>query len=362
MLSRREIATVLGAAALGVAVPRAWPTQPLADIRDALFAGRTIEDGGGLLTLDAPERAYDAAVVPITALVPQTPERFIRTVSLIVDNNPAPLAVTFHLRPEAGRADLGARVRVNEYTNVRAVAETSDGRLWMVERFVKAAGGCSAPSSKDAAAAMARLGKMKLKPLGTFLAGEVVPVELLVSHPQYTGMQIDQVTQLDPARSSDQAGGALERPAAARHRCRHLLVGGPGARFLARSRGPRHADRGHRRHREPPLRAELAPRPRLLAAARQHFLPGHDPLARRRAPAGGRGADRSGGSRPAAGGWAVRDDARRGRASLAAGPSLGAAAGWGGVLGIPVPCDDAESSGRWRRRSRPTGWSGRPFG
>jgi sulfur-oxidizing protein SoxY len=199
MLSRREIATVLGAAALGVAVPRAWAddSDPWPDIRDALFAGRTIEDGGGLLTLDAPERAYDAAVVPIAikALVPQTPERFIRTVSLIVDKNPAPLAVTFHLRPEAGRADLGARVRVNEYTNVRAVAETSDGRLWMVERFVKAAGGCSAPSSKDAAAAMARLGKMKLKPLGTFLAGEVVPVELLVSHPQYTGMQIDQVTR-----------------------------------------------------------------------------------------------------------------------------------------------------------------------
>ena len=53
-------------------------------------------------------------------------------------------------------------MRINEYTNVRAIAETSDGELYMASRFVKAAGGCSAPALKDHEQAMARLGQMKL--------------------------------------------------------------------------------------------------------------------------------------------------------------------------------------------------------
>ena len=52
------------------------------------------------------------------------------------------------------------------------MAETSDGQLYVVERFVKAAGGCSAPALKDKEVAMARLGKMQLKPMTPFAPGE----------------------------------------------------------------------------------------------------------------------------------------------------------------------------------------------
>jgi len=45
---------------------------------------------------------------------------------------------------------------------VRAVAELSDGTLHMTKKFVKAAGGCSAPAMADMALAMQRAGKMKL--------------------------------------------------------------------------------------------------------------------------------------------------------------------------------------------------------
>ena len=108
---------------------------------------------------------------PSRALQSLPPERAIRTVHLIVDDNPAPLAAVFKLGPALGSVDLSARVRVNTYTNVRAVAETGDGRLWMVARFVKAAGGCSAPSMKDAEQAMARLGKMKVRSLAASAPG-----------------------------------------------------------------------------------------------------------------------------------------------------------------------------------------------
>lgn len=169
-----------------------WPA-----IKEALFAGRELKDGAGVIALEAPKRAQDAAVVPMTvkALIPQAPERYIRTVHLIIDENPAPVAGVFHLRPESGSATIGTRVRVNAYTSVHAVAETSNGELFVVERFVKAAGGCSAPALRDKEVAMSRLGKMKLKPLTPFAPGTVNEAELLISHPNYTGLQIDQLTR-----------------------------------------------------------------------------------------------------------------------------------------------------------------------
>jgi sulfur-oxidizing protein SoxY len=172
--------------------PSAWP-----EIRDALYAGREIRDGAGVIALDTPARAYDAAVVPVTirALIPQTLERYIQTMRLIVDVNPAPVAGTFHFYPLSGDATLSTRIRVNAYTDVRAVAETSDGAVYMVSNYVKAAGGCSAPSMKDAEEAMARIGRMKLNQRAALALGQPNRVQLLISHPQYTGLQMDQVSR-----------------------------------------------------------------------------------------------------------------------------------------------------------------------
>lgn len=169
-----------------------WPS-----IKEALFAARELKDGADILALEAPKRAHDAAVVPITikALIPQTPERYIKTVHLVIDQNPAPVAGVFHLYPESGSATIATRVRVDQYTDVRAVAETSDGELYMVQRFVKASGGCSAPALKDKELAMSRLGKMKLDARTPFAPGTVNEAQLLISHPNYTGLQMDQLTR-----------------------------------------------------------------------------------------------------------------------------------------------------------------------
>jgi len=59
--------------------------------------------------------------------------------------------------------------------------------------FIKAAGGCSAPANKTPGDAEAHRGEMKLKRLAaTDGAG---PLELLIRHPNYSGMQMDQVTR-----------------------------------------------------------------------------------------------------------------------------------------------------------------------
>ena len=167
------------------------------DIRPMVFGGAAIADGAGIIALDTPVRAEDAAIVPITiqALVPQNPDRYIAKLSLIIDENPSPLVAVFHLSPLNGSATISTRVRVNDYTNIRAVAELSDGKLVMVSRYVKAAGGCSAPAGKDMQAAMARLGKMKMILPEKILPGQPAVYQLLLSHPNNSGLQFDQMTR-----------------------------------------------------------------------------------------------------------------------------------------------------------------------
>jgi sulfur-oxidizing protein SoxY len=190
--------------ALGLAIAAGFgpaaaaePDAAWNEIREMLFADRAIQDGTGVIHLAAPRRAHDAAIVPIeiVAEMPQTPDRYIRTVHLVIDQNPAPVAAVFHLTPESGRATIATRVRINEYTDVRAIAETSDGQLYMASRFVKASGGCSAPALKDHEQAIARLGQMRIKPITPFQPGSPNEVQLLISHPNYSGMQMDPLSR-----------------------------------------------------------------------------------------------------------------------------------------------------------------------
>lgn len=171
--------------------------DPWPDIRAHLFEDREIVDGAGVIRLQAPERAEDAAVVPIkvTADMPQSDERYIEKIHLLIDKNPAPIAGVFHMTPSSGVATIATRVRVNEYTNVRAIAEMNDGTLHMATRFVKASGGCSAPALKDHEVAMSRMGKMKVKKITPFTPGEPNQVQLMISHPNYSGLQIDQLSR-----------------------------------------------------------------------------------------------------------------------------------------------------------------------
>jgi len=166
-------------------------------LKSMLYQDREIHDASGVLSLHAPERAHDAAVVPveISAEIPQTPQRYIKNITLLIDKNPSPMAGVFELTPQSGLATIATRVRVNEYTYMRAIAEMNDGQLFMASRFIKASGGCSAPSGKDQDAAMARLGKMKLRQLGEFVPNEPNRAQLLISHPNNTGLQMDQLTR-----------------------------------------------------------------------------------------------------------------------------------------------------------------------
>jgi sulfur-oxidizing protein SoxY len=110
---------------------------------------------------------------------------------LFVDENPEPLVGKFGFTQDVGRADLALRIRVDKYTNVRAVAVLNDGSHHMVANFVKAQGGCTIPLTIDYKAAMANIGKVNLRTLGQPQGADGIVAQLRVRHPNLTGMQMD---------------------------------------------------------------------------------------------------------------------------------------------------------------------------
>jgi sulfur-oxidizing protein SoxY len=180
--------------------PDPWP-----DLVKMFFNDAAIVEDTGLVAFEAPPRAEDAALVPVSfsARLPEGDERRVVKLTLVIDQNPAPLAAAFTLGKKAGDTRISTRVRVNSYTNARVVAELSDGSLHMATRYIKASGGCSAPMVKTMDEAMATLGQMKFRVLPPT---PEAPNEalLMIRHPNNSGLQMDQVTRLyTPARYID---------------------------------------------------------------------------------------------------------------------------------------------------------------
>jgi len=166
-----------------------------------IFKGRPLVDGADLVGIEMPARAEDAAIVPVTLRVTLPPGdgRRLNKLTLVIDENPAPLAASFEFGDQAGVSMISTRVRVNSYTNVHAVAELSDGMLYAVKTFVKASGGCSAPAAKNADEAIASLGQMRLRVFGKIpVKGTSAPREaqVMIRHPNNSGLQRDQVSLL----------------------------------------------------------------------------------------------------------------------------------------------------------------------
>jgi sulfur-oxidizing protein SoxY len=175
---------------------RAGPAQPSAawqELAETLFPNREIADASAMIEIDAPYRAHDAATVPIDIAIAPPPGRGVARFTLLIDENPAPVAAVVEVGPAMGRdVILSTRIRVDAYSNVRVIAELDDGTLHHAGRFVKASGGCSAPATADPDAPIVDLGRMKLR---TF-ADTDSAAQLLIRHPNHSGFQVDQVTLL----------------------------------------------------------------------------------------------------------------------------------------------------------------------
>jgi len=166
------------------------------ELQQDLFGNRPIAPGAHLIQIEAPARAMDAALVPITLRVPQPAG--VKAVHLVIDENPAPYAAKVIFGPAGDPRKLSLRVRVNDYTHVHAVVEMEDGTLYQTSTFVKAAGGCSAPAGASDDDALQGAGQMRLRLHRDAQAAEAT---LMIRHPNFNGMQMNQITRMfTPAR------------------------------------------------------------------------------------------------------------------------------------------------------------------
>jgi sulfur-oxidizing protein SoxY len=98
----------------------AEPADPWPELARDIFSGRPLADGAGVIAIEMPYRAEDAAIVPVTlrATLPRSDGRTVKAITLVIDQNPAPVAATFQLGE--GVTMVSTRVRVDSYTNVHA--------------------------------------------------------------------------------------------------------------------------------------------------------------------------------------------------------------------------------------------------
>jgi sulfur-oxidizing protein SoxY len=148
-----------------------------------------------MVTLDAPVTADDASLVPITVRVPPEVKQALKSMTLIIDKNPSPVVATFTFGPAAGTGgerSISTRVRIDNFSHVRAILETEDGTLHMASKFVQAAGGCAAMQAKDPDTENEGLGKMLVKTFPPALStAPLFEGQVMLKHPNSNGMQID---------------------------------------------------------------------------------------------------------------------------------------------------------------------------
>jgi sulfur-oxidizing protein SoxY len=167
-------------------------------IRKIMFGDREILDGKDVLRVYLPLRADDASTVPVTvkAQIDQKADHYLKTIYLVVERNPSPTAGVFHFSLDSGRVQLETRLRFEDFSHVRAIGETSDGKLYMSSRWVKAAGGCSAPNARNYVPP-ALMGKMKFKfEDETLKYDEPALVQLMIRHPNESALAGD----FDPSK------------------------------------------------------------------------------------------------------------------------------------------------------------------
>jgi sulfur-oxidizing protein SoxY len=138
--------------------------------------------------IEAPALAEDPSLVPIqvSVLHPMEPRHFIRSLEIMLDNDPVPSKGKFLFTPANGRAQVAFQMRSGAGGQLKAVAECSQhGRFTSSIAIRVTDGGCTtAPDTRD----RSRLGSPRIRLPQTIQRGEIVQVRTKVDHNSYTGL------------------------------------------------------------------------------------------------------------------------------------------------------------------------------
>jgi sulfur-oxidizing protein SoxY len=143
VLAGGTIGALVGA---GLLTPRqllaAWPeaafdSDSLDGVMQALFSSASPE-ASDRVSLKVPEIAENGAVVPIRV---ETDLENVESISIVVAENPSPLAATFEMTPHS-IPNVSTRIKMGKTSQVLAVVK-ADGKLFSTQKEVKVTiGGC----------------------------------------------------------------------------------------------------------------------------------------------------------------------------------------------------------------------------
>jgi len=145
-VGRRELIAMFGAGAVAAMGIGLTPRTAAADakmVEDAIK--KTVGDKklqAGKITLDLPQIAENGNTVPISAEV-EGDSGGVKSLHIWADKNPRPDVASFHFTPMNGRAKISTRIRLAKTQNIVAVAEMTDGSVYMAKSEIKVTiGGC----------------------------------------------------------------------------------------------------------------------------------------------------------------------------------------------------------------------------
>ncbi len=113
-----------------------------AAIKKAVGDAKPVE---GKINLTLPEIAENGNTVPFELAVdsPMSTTDYVKVVHMFAPGNPQPDVASFMFTPLSGKAAVASRMRLGKTQDVYAVAQMSDGKVFMAKRTVKVTiGGC----------------------------------------------------------------------------------------------------------------------------------------------------------------------------------------------------------------------------
>jgi sulfur-oxidizing protein SoxY len=144
--SRREFFATLGAgltvALISVSDAKAAPEDIVAEIKK-MFGDKKLLDGK--IKLDLPTIAENGLVVPLSFEVesPMTDADHVKSVTFFAEGNPNPQIASFRFTSLSPKAAASIRIRLAQTQNVVAIAEMSNGDVYIAKKEVKVTiGGC----------------------------------------------------------------------------------------------------------------------------------------------------------------------------------------------------------------------------
>lgn len=145
-IGRRTALTAAGALAAAAVLPPAaqGATRTPTEVTIAKIVGNRAVNQGRI-AIRLPAIAENGNAVPLTVTVesPMTAADHVKTVHIFADANPFAEVASFHFTPACGRAEASTRIRLGETQDVIALAEMSDGSVYLAHQEVKVTiGGC----------------------------------------------------------------------------------------------------------------------------------------------------------------------------------------------------------------------------